>query len=78
MINIDAAAMGIPGADTGMAVLVDDVVLDVDATKGLPEDDAVGAVQGKNIIVDLHIGDGGVTGDLNTVGGIGDEDIVDD
>ena len=78
MIDVNAAAMGIPGADAGMAILVYHVVLNIDSTEGLPENDTVGAVQGHNVVVNFHIGDGGVTGDLNAVGGIGEENVIDD
>jgi len=44
----------------------------------LPEDDAVGAVQGHDVVIDFHVGDGSVTGDLNAVGGVCDEEVIDD
>src|SRR5262249_44114083 len=36
------------------------------------------AVQGHDIVVNFHVGNGGVTGHLNTIGGIGDEEVIDD
>ena len=77
-IDIDAAAVSVIGADGVMAVLVKDVVLDIDSVEGLPEDDSVGAVIGHDVVVNLKIGDGGITGNLKTVAGVGEEDIVDD
>src|SRR5882757_3752223 len=78
MIDVDAAAMCVPGADAGVAVLVDDVILDIDAIEGLPEDDAIGAVIGHDVVVNFKIGDGGITGDLKAVGSVGEEDVIND
>ena len=78
VIDVDAAAMGIPGTDGVMAVLVEDVVLDVDAAEGLPKDDTVAAVVGHDVVVNFQIGNSSVTGDLNAVCGIGEEDVIED
>jgi len=78
VIDVDAAAMGIPGADTSMAILIEDVVLDINSVERLPEDEAVPAVHGHDVVVNFEIGDGGIAGDLNSMGGIGKQDVVDD
>src|SRR5262245_30009590 len=78
VVDIDATAMGIIGADAVMAVLVEDVVPDVDAVEGLPDDDAVGAVVGHDVVVDFHIGNGVIARDLETIAGVGEENIIED
>ena len=78
MVNIDATAMGIVGADPVMAVLVEDVVSDVDTAEGLPEDDSVGTVIGDGVVVNFKIGNSGITRDLETIAGVSEEDIIDD
>jgi hypothetical protein len=78
VIDVDATAVGIPGADGVMAVLVEDVVLDINAIEREPENNAVGAVEGHDIVVNFHIGDGVIAGHLKAVGGVGKEDVVKD
>ena len=72
-LSVVISTVAITGADAGMGILIDDVVIDIDAIERLPEDDAVSAVIGHDVVVNFHIGDGGVTGDLNAVGGVGGE-----
>ena len=78
MVDIDATAMGIIGADGVMAVLVEDVVPDIDPVEGLPQDNAVGAVISHDVVVDLEVGNSGIAGDLKTVASVGEEDVIDD
>jgi len=78
VIDVDAAAVGIIGADGVMAVLVKDVVLDINSAQRLPKDDSVGAIIGDDVVVNSKIGDGVITGNLKTVAGVGEEDVIDD
>src|SRR6267378_5236671 len=78
MIVVDAAAVGIIGADSVMAILVKDIVLDINSAQGLPKDDSVGAIIGDDVVVNFKIGDGGITGDLKAIAGVGEEDVIDD
>src|SRR5882672_10693836 len=77
VIDINAAAVSVIGADAVMAVLVDDIVLDIDSAEGLPEDDSIGAVVGKDVVVDFKVGDGGVAGDLKAIAGVAANDVID-
>jgi len=58
-------------------VLVDDIVLDIDSAEGLPKDDSIGAVVGKDVVVDFKVGDGGVAGDLKAIAGVAANDVID-
>src|SRR5262249_34973940 len=60
------------------AVLVEDVVFDINSIEGLPEDDSASAIVGHHVVVDFHVGNSGIAGYLKTVAGVGEEDIVED
>jgi len=70
--------MGVVGADAVVAVLLKDVVFDINAIQGLPQDDAVSAVECHDVVVDLEITNGRVACDLKAAGGVGKQDVVSD
>ena len=78
MIHDDSAAMGLKGAEPIVAIAKKDVVFDIDPTQVLPEDDAIGAVEGHDIVVNFEITDSGVPCDLQPGGSIGQDYIIDD
>src|ERR1044071_5614681 len=51
----DAAAGRCVGANAVMAVLVEDIVLDIDAIQSLPQYDSVGAIIRDDIVVHFQI-----------------------
>ena len=76
-IEDDVAAMGVPGVESEAAVLVNNIVFDVHAAHRHPEDDAALAVIGHHVVVHFHVADRRVAGDVQAVGGIAEQDIID-
>jgi hypothetical protein len=74
----DAPAVSIVRGDGVVAVLVEDIVSDIDPIQRLPKDDAIGAVVGHDVVIDLEIANGAVARDLQTARGVGNEHIIED
>ena len=78
MIYVDTAAVGIGGIDAISGIGVEDIVFDINATQRLPKNDSLGAIVRHDVIVDLEIADGGVSGDLHAGAGVSQQNVVDD
>ena len=59
-----------------MAVLVQDIVLDIHPAQGLPQDDSTGAVPRNHVVVNFHVAHRGVARNLQAGGDVAHQDVV--
>ena len=77
MIDDHSAPMRVIRVDPVEAILIKNIVFDLQPAHRHPENDAPLAVIGHDIVVNLHIGDRRVTGNVQTVSGIAEQHVID-